>query len=234
MRCALGLIVAVGLAGCGGADDDRLTVAGASSLSAALTQCAGDAQLEFGGSDDLAAQIRQGVAIDVFAAANMALPEALAAEGEAQPPVPFATNRLVLAVPRDSTIASLDDLRGATIVVGTESVPVGAYTRQVLDRMPPAQRAAIEAGIRSEEPDVKSIVGKLTTGAADAGFVYASDVVASDELQAIALPPRLQPTVVYGISVVRESDRATAYVDGVLHGACAGALRKAGFGPPPR
>lgn len=234
MRCAAALVAALLLAGCGGSGGGGVRVAAASSLTDPLTACAGDARVEFGGSDDLAAQIRQGVDIDVFAAATMDLPRALAREGRAQAPVPFATNRLVVAVRRDSRIASLGDLGGATtIVVGAGSVPVGAYTRQVLSRLQPARRAAIERGIRSEEPDVKSIVGKVATGAADAGFVYATDVTASRDLRAIRLPDAVQPTVVYGISVVRRGAAARAYVGSVLHGACAGALRRAGFGPPP-
>jgi len=228
------LAALVALAGCGGGgSSEQLKVAAASSLTAALTECGGDAQLEFGGSDELAAQIRQGVGIDVFAAANMDLPKRLAAEGKAQPPVPFATNKLVIAVPLDSQIGSIDQLGNASLVVGAASVPVGSYTQQVLARLPAPRRAAIEKSIRSEEPDVKSIVGKLVTGAADAGFVYASDVVASRKLKAIALPAALEPTVVYGISIVHDSDRSKAFVDSVLHGTCAGALRKAGFGPPP-
>jgi len=221
------------LAGCGSGGTSALTIAAASSLTGAFTECGGDARLEFGGSDDLAAQIRQGVGIDVFAAANMKLPQALAAAGKAGKPVPFATNRLVLAVPLDSRIGSIDQLADAKLVVGAASVPVGDYTRQVLARLPAARRRAIEGAIRSEEPDVKSIVGKLVTGAADAGFVYASDVVASRKLKSIALPAKLQPTVVYGISIVHDSAKARAFVASVLHGNCAGSLRKAGFGPPP-
>ena len=230
----LALVALVALAGCGGGGKSSLTVGAASSLTGALTECGGDAKLEFGGSDQIAAQIRQGVGIDVFAAANMKLPEELAAAGKARRPVAFATNRLVLAVPRDSPIGSVDQLADARLVVGAASVPVGAYTRQVLARLPAPRRAAIDRQIRSEEPDVKSIVGKLVTGAADAGFVYATDVdAANGKLKAIALPDALQPTVVYGISIVHDSDRARAFVDGALHGNCAGALRKAGFGPPP-
>ena len=48
--------------------------------------------------------------------------------------------------------------------------------------------------MRSNEPDVKGIVGKLTQGAADAGFVYITDVkAASGELKAIKLPSDLEP-----------------------------------------
>ena len=81
---------------------------------------------------------------DVFAAANTKLPDALAAEGSLEQPVVFASNRLVLAVPADGAkVESLEDLErpGVTIVIGAEGVPVGDYTREVLDAARPgAQR----------------------------------------------------------------------------------------------
>ena len=158
--------------------DSPLTVSGAASLQEALTECAPDAKLQFAGSDELAAQIRQGAPVDVLAAANTKIPDELAGEGKLEEPVAFASNQLVLAVPADSDIQGLDDLEGdgVRLVIGAEGVPVGDYTRTVLGNLPPAQGEAILANVRSEEPDVKGVVGKLAQGAADAGFVYATDV----------------------------------------------------------
>ena len=74
-------------------------------------------------------------------------------------------------------------------MIGSESVPIGSYTRETLAKLPPDQEQAILANVRSNEPDVKGIVGKLTQGAADAGFVYVTDVNATGgELEAIELP----------------------------------------------
>jgi molybdate transport system substrate-binding protein len=113
-------------------------------------------------------------------------------------------------------------------------VPVGSYTRDVLSRLPKAERGQILENVRSEEPDVKGVVGKLTQGAVDAGFVYASDVTATKgKLSAIHLPARLQPSVAYGAGVVKGNDHAVVagkYVQGLVSGACARALREAGFG----
>jgi molybdate transport system substrate-binding protein len=92
----------------------------------------------------------------------------------------------------------------------------------------------ILANVRSEEPDVNGVVGKLTQGAADAGFVYTTDIV--EGLKAIALPETLQPSVAYGAGVVEaaeQADLAQRYLDGLTDGPCADALRDAGFGPPP-
>ena len=58
-------------------------------------------------------------------------------------------------------------------------MPVGSYTREVLARIGPAQAHAIERNIRSNEPDVAGVVGKVAQGAVDAGFVYVTDVQAA-------------------------------------------------------
>jgi molybdate transport system substrate-binding protein len=174
----------------------------------------------------------------VFAAANTKLPDALAQEGKLGEPVTFATNRLVLAVPADGKVDSLRALErpGVTLVVGAEGVPVGDYTRAVLAHLGPDRSKAVLANVRSNEPDVKGIVGKLTQGAADAGFVYASDVKATNgDLRAIELPAELEPTATYGAGVVKaakQPDAAEAFVDDLLAGGCHKALLGAGFGEP--
>jgi molybdate transport system substrate-binding protein len=233
------------LAGCDGGDDEspRLVVSAASSMTQALTECGRDfegatVRLSFGGSDELAAQIRQGVKPDVYAAANTALPEELHAADLLSKPVEFATNELVIAVPRDSDVSGLADLtrRGTRLAIGSESVPIGSYTRDLLARLPGDAGESILANVRSNEPDVKGIVGKLTQGAADAGFVYVTDVrAAGDTLRAVRLPPALEPDVRYAVGVVtgaRERERARRFVGGLTDGACADALADAGFGRP--
>src|SRR5262245_10295232 len=242
-------------AGCGGDDDDsggdsgaptRLVVSAAASMTEALEACApkfgeaenADVKLSFAGSDELAAQIRQGAKVDAYAAANTKLPDELHADDLLSKPVEFATNEFVLAVPKDSDIDSIEDLtkEGTTVVIGSESVPIGAYTRETLSKLPPDQEKAILANVRSNEPDVKGIVGKLTQGAADAGFVYVTDVNATNgDLKAIKLPPELEPQVTYGAGVVtkaKQPELAQRFVDGLTEGPCADALEEAGFGRP--
>jgi molybdate transport system substrate-binding protein len=241
-------VAALGPAACGEdssqASGDQVVVSAASSLQPAFrayAESAGiDAKQSFAGSDDLAAQIRQGVRPDVYAAANTSLPDELHAEGLVGKPVVFASNELVLAVPSDSDIASVDALAkpGTTLAIGAEGVPVGDYTREVLGRLPARESQAILDNVRSEEPDVAGIVGKLTQGAVDAGFVYVTDVVAAgDALEAIHLPERLRPDVAYGAAVVEGASNpagAQDFIDGLLKGDGARALHDAGFGPPPR
>ena len=247
--CASLAAVAAIAAGCGSDDStstasagDELVVSAASSLQPAFedyAEAAGfDAKQSFAGSDDLAAQIRQGVKPDVYAAANTSLPDDLYKDGLVEKPVVFASNTLVIAVPADSDIDSIDDLTGdVTLAIGDEGVPVGDYTREVLSRLPKDQSDAILDNVRSLEPDVAGIVGKLTQGAVDAGFVYITDVVATDgALEAIQLPKDLQPDVAYGAAVVDGAPNpqgAQDFIDGLLTGEGAQALKDAGFGPPP-
>ena len=234
------------LAGCGGGDDDepRLVVSAASSMSEALTSCSrgfdgARVRLSFAGSDELAAQIRQGVKPDVYAAADTTLPEELHAEDLLSKPVEFATNVLVIGVPEGSDVRGPADLRreGMRLAIGSESVPIGSYTRDLLGRLPDGWGEVILDNVRSNEPDVKGIVGKLTQGAADAGFVYATDITAAGgKLEAIPLPPAVEPDVTYAAGVVRgapEPELAREFVDGLRSGDCASALRQAGFGGPP-
>jgi molybdate transport system substrate-binding protein len=104
--------------GSGSGSSTRLVVSAASSMTEALEKCAtqfgtaenADVKLSFAGSDELAAQIRQGAKVDVYAAANTELPDELYADDRLEKPVRFATNEFVLAVPKDSEIDSIDEL----------------------------------------------------------------------------------------------------------------------------
>ncbi len=245
--------IVLAVAGCGGDDQKasggaakpQLTVSAAASLKQAFTDYGkqfpdASARFSFAGSDELAAQIEKGVRPDVFAAANTKLPDALHTKGLVETPTVFAGNRLVLAVPADGTkVRSLADLErdGVKLAIGSKDVPIGSYTRTVLGKLRASRSRAILANVRTEEPDVAGITGKLTQGAVDAGFLYASDVRATDDkLKAIELPDTLQPTVAYGIAVVKGAKhpaQAKAFIAGLLDGAGAQALKDAGFLPPP-
>lgn len=232
--------------GSGSSSKPSLTVSAASSLTKAFTAYGNDfpqaqARFSFAGSDMLAAQIEQGVKPDVFASANTSLPDTLYAKRLVAKPVVFATNTLVIAVPAGSKkVSSIADLAkpGVSIAIGSPSVPVGSYTRMVLAKLPAAERKAILANVRSEEPDVNGVIGKLTQAAADAGFVYITDVDATaGKTTAIQLPATLKPNVAYAAAVVNGSAHPTqsqAFIAGLLSGPGQQELQKAGFGPPPK
>lgn len=250
----------VAVAGCGGhassstyatkssstSGGPDLTVSAAASLRRAFTEygrrfAAARARFSFAGSDLLAAQIQRGVRPDVFAAANTQLPQMLYARGLVSRPVEFAANRLVLAVPAGSTrVRRLADVerQGVTIAIGAGAVPIGSYTRRVLTKLGTQRSSRILANVRSEEPDVSGIVGKLTEGAVDAGFTYVTDVRATGrKLRAIALPSSAQPVVAYAAAVVKGAPHpaiAARFISGLLHGTGRSLLLESGFLPPPR
>jgi molybdate transport system substrate-binding protein len=242
------VLLAVVLAGCGGGGgrggggktSKPLTVSAAASLKTAFLKYHGGNRYSFAGSDVLAAQIKAGARPDVYAAANTKLPQQLFKAGLLDKPVVFAGNRLVIAVPaKGGKVKSLADLAkpGVTIAAGSASVPVGSYTHQVLSRLPKPEAKKILSNIRTNEPDVAGVVGKLSQGAVDAGFVYITDVkAAGGKLTAIDLAAKLQPHVAYAAAVVKGSKlhhKASGFVKGLLSGRGAAALRQAGFEPPP-
>ena len=245
MRAALlALVVVPVAAGCGnggatggGDSNDHATIFAASSLTEVFPQIDSAATYNFAGSDDLATQITEGAPADVFAAASTKYPDQLYEDGLVDKPEVFATNRLVLIVPKDNPagIQSVDDLRNPDVklVIGAEGVPIGDYTRAVLENMGATD---VLDQVVSEEDDVKGVVGKVSLGEADAGFVYVTDVKpVEDKVTAIELPGEAQAVVQYEIAVVKDAphhDAAHEFVEQVLGEDGQAKLQAAGFGPP--
>ena len=235
---AVALAVALAGGACGGGDENEpLTVFAAASLTEVLEQLAPDARYNFAGSDELAAQLREGARADVYAAASSKYPDELFAEGLIERPVVFATNRLVVIAPSAvrRPFRSLADVgrRGTKVVIGARGVPIGDYTREVLRR---SRETIVLDRVVSEEQDVKGIVGKVALGEADAGFVYATDAhAAGDDVRVLELPNAVQADVRYPVALVRGSENpgeARAFVRLLLGERGRRALRRAGFGLP--
>jgi molybdate transport system substrate-binding protein len=185
----------------------------------------------------LETQIEQGAPADVFAAASDKQPAALFAHGLVKRPVQFATNTLVLVVPRENPahIRSVADLRrrGVKLVVCQASVPCGNYARNALTALGiagPAMRNVV-----SETTDVTQTLAQVALGQADAGFVYITDAdSARGKVRVIRLPARAKATTADFIAIVRSAPHpaaAAAFVREVLSTRGQATLRAAGFGP---
>ena len=237
MRLAALLAGLVLLAGCGGNEDEPLTVYAASSLTEAFEQLTPAVRFNFAGSDELATQLREGAQADVYAAASPRYPGELFEEGIVEEPIVFATNRLVIVVPSDNPagIRELDDLTAVDVrlVIGGEGVPIGDYTRELLER---AERPDVLERVVSEEEDVKGVLAKVALGEADAGFVYATDArAAGGDVVAIELPREFQGPIEYPVAVVRNATRAEdarRFIELLRSSRGRTALRAAGFGLP--
>lgn len=229
------------LPACGVTDGSPVTVAAASSLSAAFHRIEIDFEdgnevdvvLNLAGSGSLREQILAGAPVDVFASANMANMGALVDAGlvSGEPRI-FARNRLVIAVPAGNPggVLGLDDLARADLLVGlcVGTAPCGELARDLLEQ------SGIEPALDTEEPDVGALVTKLSAAELDVGLIYASDVVgASGAVEAIGEP--LDASTDYPIAVLRDAEdpeAAAAFVEHVLSTEGQGVLRALGFETP--
>ena len=215
-----------------------ITVLAAASLTDVFPRIAPGPRYSFAGSDQLALQIRQGAPADVYAAASPRYTQLLYRDGFVQKPVVFATNKLIVLVPRSNPahITTVYDLRreGIKLVIGDRTVPIGSYTRQILDAL--GITTDVTKNVVSQETDVKGIVTKVALGEVDAGFVYLTDAkpVAS-RTRSIALPAWAQPPIRYELAVVKASANvaaAKAFLKKVTSKRGRQLLSKAGFGLP--
>jgi len=220
-----------------GAEQAQLTVYAAASLTDVFPKIDASQRYSFGGSNTLAAQIQQGAPADIFASANMTLPNQLYAKGLCSRPVVFTRNTLVIVVPKANPagIHSVYDLTksGVKLVVAGPGVPVGSYTVQVLKNM--NLFAAVQKNIVSQETDVREVLAKVALGEADAGFVYSTDAkTVPGRVTTVKVPAWAQPKVQYGMCVVTASSHksdAQAFVRRVLSRAGQAKLLAAGFLP---
>ena len=239
--CSTALVLALAAVATGaaaGVTADPPVVLAAASLTEVLPQIEPEGRYSFAGSNQLAQQIRQGAPFDVFLSASPQYTRALYAEGLLRRTVAFASNSLVVIVPRSNParirrvydLAKRPKLR---LVVAGPKVPIGLYTREVLKRL---GLLRVLRKTVSMETDVKGIVGKVALGEADAGFVYKTDLrPVAGKVKAITLPAKAQPTVLYEAAIAtspRSLESAQAFLISLLGADGRRRLRAAGFGEP--
>ena len=224
------------------ARDERVAalpiVLAAASLGDVLPRIVPEATYSFGSSNSLAEQVRRGAPLDVYLSASTLYTRALYREGLVRKPAAFATNSLVVIVPRSNpahikTVLDLAKRPKLKLVVAGPKVPIGLYTREVLKRL--GLLRVLEKAV-SLEPDVKGVVGKVALGQADAGFAYLTDVApVATRVRAIGIPARAQPTVVYELAIAakpNDLESARDFVVAVLGPDGRRQLRAARFGLP--
>ena len=228
----------------GGDGGTTLTVFAAASLTSSFEQLGESFEkshegvqvdFNFAGSSDLVAQVQSGAPADVFASADEANMEKLTADDlQGSDPELFATNTLEIVTPPDNPadVQSLEDLADPDInlVICAPEVPCGAASQSV------AEAAGVTLEPDSEEQSVTDVLGKVTSGEADAGLVYVTDVItAGDAVQGIEFPESASVVNSYPIATVADSenaDLAQEFVDLVLSDEGQQVLADAGFGQP--
>jgi molybdate transport system substrate-binding protein len=194
-----------------------------------------DVKISFGGSSALVQQITNGAPADVFASADQKNMDKLTQAGlNDGPPRVFAVNKLEIAVApgNPKKIASFADLTkdGTSVVVCAAQVPCGAATKKVEDATGTQLKPV------SEEQDVKSVLNKVTSGEADAGLVYVTDVnSAKGKVDGVNFPEADKALNDYPIVAVKDAPQAALakqFVEFVLGDQGRAALTKVGFQMP--
>lgn len=207
----------------------ELVVLAAASLTDAFTEMGEDfpkqpgmagvkLTLSFGASSQLRVQLEQGAPAGIFAAADtVQMDNAVKANTIQGTPTVFVRNRLVVIAPRDSSagVNTLADLAkpGLKFVTTAPEVPVGTYTRQLLEKLAadPQYGAGFDQRVRgnvvSEEANVRQVVTKVQLGEADAGVVYSSDVTpqVAPNLKTIEIPDAFNVIALYPVGVARSA-----------------------------
>lgn len=221
-----------------------ITVFAAASLTKTFTQIGTDFEkanpgttvsFSFAGSSDLVSQITEGAPSDVFASADQANMKKVADAGlAAGTPVDFATNVLAIVVPpgNPAKVAGWNDLAkpGAKVVVCAPQVPCGAATATV------EKSTGVTLRPVSEESAVTDVLGKVSSGEADAGIVYLTDVKgAGSSVESVPFPQAAGVVNVYPISVLKGAPNSTvadAFVTYATGPEGQKVLSAAGFGKP--
>lgn len=183
----------------------------------------------YDGSSTLATQIGEGAPADVFASADEKNMSKVAAQ--APDPRIFAANTLVIAVPAGNPggVETLEDLSRVTTILCAPEVPCGAASQTLLSN------AGVTVSPASAEQNVTAVLTKVAAGEADAGLVYATDVVGRADIEAIV--PEGADTVVnrYPIAALTDApnpEAAAAFVAFVLSDDGQRILADVGFRAP--
>ncbi|TGD88316.1 molybdate ABC transporter substrate-binding protein [Mycolicibacterium sp. CH28] len=192
-------------------------------------------EFSFASSSDLVTQLTQGAHADVFASADTTNMDKAAKAGLlAGSPVNFASNTLTIAVAPGNPkgISSFRDLvkPGLDIVVCAPQVPCGAATRKV------EGQTGVTLSPVSEESSVTDVLNKVSSGQADAGLVYVTDVAgAGGKVAAVPFPEAASSVNTYPIAVLKQAGNPTLagkFIDLVTGPTGQQILEKAGFGKP--
>ena len=240
-RLALVLVTGVLVACAGDSSSSVTTVFAAASLTEAFTEL-GDAftdgrpdvdlAFNFAASSDLARQVVEGAPVDVFASADPAnMAKVIDAGVASAEPTVFATNRaeIIVAPGNPLGITSVGDLAAAdlVVVVCSPDVPCGTYAGDIFDN------AGAEVTPDSYEENVKAVATKVTLGEADAGIVYATDVLAAgDAASGVEIPDDVNVIAEYPIVAVSDSVVAREFVEFVTSPTGRRILASHGFGAP--
>lgn len=156
----------------------------------------------FDASSKLAKQIEAGAPADLYISADAEWMDHLDKQGLVEPRVNLVGNSLVAIVPAGSG-ASPDLTRPEIkhLALGAETVPIGRYARAALASL--GTWEAVKERVVTGD-NVRSVLGWVATGEAEAGVVYATDALVEPRVRAVyTFPAASHPRIVYPAAVVK-------------------------------
>ncbi|MFI5100762.1 MAG: molybdate ABC transporter substrate-binding protein [Actinomycetes bacterium] len=220
-----------------------ITVLAASSLKEAFTTIGQQFEaanpgvkvtFSFAASSALATQINSGSPADVFASASTSTMQQVVDKGGARSPTNFVKNVMEIATPPSNPagVTSVDDLAKTSVKVALcqSQVPCGSTAQKVFTN------AGITVTPVTQEPDVKSVLAKVTLGEVDAGVVYVTDVLAAGtSVHGVQIADSVNASTTYPIAALTKAPNtagAAAFVAYVLSPAGQSVLTTDGFQSP--
>lgn len=168
----------------------------------------------FQASSTLMTQINSGAPADIFVSAE---------------PFPggsdYLINRVVLAVPRSSSIQKISDLNNKEVIwiQCAHEVPCGSK----------ADAALVGENVTSKpvslEPKLSNVLAKLLAGEVDAAVVYRTDVLANKNLRAIEFANHQAASTTYQIAQLKKNRSANTFIKFVKSRSAIKYLQSKGF-----
>ena len=242
-------------------EEVELTVFAAASLTETLTDISElykeehpevDLIFNFDSSGTLKTQIQEGAACDLFISAGQTQMDQM--DSAADPSVntegldlvmkdsrvDILENKVVLCVSENSSVPleTFDDMAAAlkegTILLGmgNSDVPVGQYTRKILEYYGLDEETLAADGLISYGSNVKEVTTQVSEGAVDCGVIYCTDAYSAGLTASDYATPEMCGQVIYPAAVMKNSrhpEEAQAFLDFLQTDPCMEIFEQVGF-----
>ncbi|WP_186576978.1 molybdate ABC transporter substrate-binding protein [Aquibacillus kalidii] len=174
-----------------------------------------DVKATFAGTQIVRTQLEQGANADIFLSADLGHIEAVKKQDLINEFQPVSLNSVTMVVPKNNPrkISSLEDLgsKDLKLVIGTDTVPIGRYSRQVIknasDEYGQKFPDKVMDNVVSLETNVKQVLQKVSLGEAEVGMVYPTDVTPdfAKKVKKIKIPDKFNIVATNYISVTKKA-----------------------------
>lgn len=180
----------------------------------------------FDSSGTLKTQIEEGADCDIFISAAAKQMDQLDSLDFIEPDtrIDLLENKVVLSVPEgnpksinsyEEMVSGLKD-RSILMAMGNEDVPVGQYTRKILDHYGLDEETLNRDGVLTYGSNVKEVTTQISEAAVDCGVIYSTDAFSAGLTVVDTATEDMCGRVIYPAAVLKGSkypDEAKAFLD---------------------